>query len=254
MLSLCACGGKAPSYTATGADKQQLEALYEGRQPYQGELHDHANTGGTSDGQSNLDTWKAILKAKDMDFATIVDHKQVLHMRLPEWDNSLFIGGSEAATSITDSKATQKTMHYNMIFSQPEQLEAVLLEFGPYFNYAQDHFRYPNFSTAEMKQLVQSITDNGGFFVHVHPKGDQYIKSDDPLDYYFGDYTGFEVCCAAIITIWLTNAIRKPTRYGRIFWRLASAFMLLPALIVTRSPTLCPSPPSILTRRMPQLF
>ena len=29
--------------------------------------------------------------------------------------------------------------------------------------------------------------------VHVHPKYISYIVSDDPLDYYFGEYTGIEI-------------------------------------------------------------
>jgi len=32
-----------------------------------------------------------------------------------------------------------------------------------------------------------------GMLVHVHPKYTSYIVSDDPLDYYFGEYTGIEI-------------------------------------------------------------
>ena len=65
LLSLCACGQPEtpteptePDYTASEADINQLEKLYEGRQPYHGELHDHADTGGTSDGKMKLEDWK----------------------------------------------------------------------------------------------------------------------------------------------------------------------------------------------------
>jgi hypothetical protein len=115
LTALCGCGGEPaeipttvpaePDYTASEADIAQLEKLYESRQPYQGELHDHADTGGTSDGKMKLDDWKMNLLVKDMDFATFADHRQVLHMRLPEWDNALFIGGTEACTWVNDSKA-----------------------------------------------------------------------------------------------------------------------------------------------------
>ena len=183
------------SHTATEADIKQLEALYEGRQPYHGELHDHANTGGTSDGKVDLDVWRMMMSGKDIDFATIVDHKQVLHMRLDSWDNALFIGGTEAGTTVLDSKAEQKMFHYNMIFATPEGLENVLNAFSEKYQYLNDHFVYPNFRVAEMEEVAKFVTENGGFFVHVHPKGGKYMKSDDPLDYYFGDYTGIEVLC-----------------------------------------------------------
>lgn len=203
LLSLYACGQTEPAptepaepdYTASEADINQLEKLYEGRQPYQGELHDHADTGGTSDGKMKLDDWKMNLLTKDMDFATFADHRQVLHMRLPEWDNDLFIGGTEACTWIKDSKATQNKLHYNMLFATPEELEAVLRQFPIQFSYYGDHFSYFQFTTKEFEEIAKFITDNGGFFVHVHPKGKSYMVSDDPLDYYFGEYTGIEVLC-----------------------------------------------------------
>ena len=97
LLSLCACGNAepvetteaAPNYTASQAEIDQLEKLYEGRIPLHGEFHNHASTGGTSDGKVDLRTWKDTMQyISDMDFAAIVDHKQVLHMRLPEWDNT----------------------------------------------------------------------------------------------------------------------------------------------------------------------
>ena len=91
LLSLCACGQTEPAptepaepdYTASEADIAQLEKLYEGRQPYHGELHDHADTGGTSDGKMKLEDWKMNLLTRDMDFATFADRLLVVHMRLP---------------------------------------------------------------------------------------------------------------------------------------------------------------------------
>jgi len=188
-----------PDYTASQAEIDKLEKLYEGRIALHGEFHNHADTGGTSDGKVNLTTWKDNMQyVYDMDFAAIVDHKQVLHMRLPEWDNTWFVGGTEAATNIGDlsDQCTQSSLHYNMIFAYPEQLEAVLYEFATSFQYQNDHFKYPGFKKAEFMRLVKSVQDNGGFFSNVHPLYDNYLVSTNPEDYWYGDGMGFEVLCA----------------------------------------------------------
>lgn len=206
LLSLCACarnGQDTPEttteppmdVTASDADVAQLDALYAGKTPYHGELHDHADTGGTSDGNSNLKAWKDSMVIQDMDFSTFADHRQVLHMRLEDWDNSMFIGGTEAATNITDSKAAQNNLHYNMLFAEPEPLEEVLNTYPVKYQYLNDHFQYPNFTSAEFSELAELVLDKGGFLVHVHPKGDSYMLSDDPLDYWFADGMGLEVLC-----------------------------------------------------------
>lgn len=200
-LSLCACAGEDTETTtepeqvgvATEADIAQLESLYAGRTAYYGDYHDHANTGGTSDGKVSLDLWKISMAAKQIDFAAIVDHKQLLHMNLPEWDNSMFIGGSEAGTKIVDLSVGEASMHYNMIFATPEAFEGFLVEHRVLYSYDGEHFKYPQFTVAEMRTIAQSVLDHGGFFTHVHPKGDSYIQSDDPLDYYYGEGTGLEV-------------------------------------------------------------
>lgn len=175
---------------ATEDEAAQLDKLYEGRVAYQGEFHDHAATGGKSDGKNTLTEWVTNLKSCFMDFAAILDHKQTLHMRLPEWDNSIFIGGSEAAASIKDSKAETKSLHYNMTFATPEPLEEILVAF-PEYKFDGTHFSYPGFTTARFQELIAMIQEKGGFFSNVHPK--QTMKSDDPLDYWFADRTGIEV-------------------------------------------------------------
>ena len=182
---------------AYNADAAHLEDLYADRNPYHGELHDHADTGGTSDGALTLEQWTANLQKLDMDFATIVDHKQLLHMELADWDNAIFIGGTEPSTNITDSKATGKQMHYNMLFTDREAGEQVLKAFSE-FKFQQNengewHFTYPNFTTARFRELIQAVKDAGGMFVFVHPKDGKRFISDDPLDYWFADYTGLEV-------------------------------------------------------------
>ena len=183
-------------------DVLKLNALYAGLQPYYGELHDHADTGGTSDGKQPLSLWKTELDRLEMDFAAIVDHRQSLHMYLEDWDNSIFIGGSEAAGTIKDRTGVR--LHYNMIFSDPAGLEAVVSAF-PEFNYrqwteedragcgGQWHFDYPPFTAERFTEVCDAVYANGGFVALVHPKADGYIDSEDPADAYFREGTAIEV-------------------------------------------------------------
>ena len=180
----------------------KLNGLYAQLQPYYGELHDHAATGGTSDGKQTLAVWKEEMEKLEMDFATIVDHRQSLHMYLEDWDNSIFIGGSEAAGTIKDRKGVY--LHYNMIVSDPKGLEAVVSAF-PEYNYrewteedragtgGQWHFDYPSFNAERFSQVCEAVYANGGFVSLVHPKADGYIDSTNPADAYFYDGTGIEV-------------------------------------------------------------
>ena len=200
ILSGCNTGGntettagKTLDTTATAEDIAHLDSLYQGRNVYQGELHDHANTGGTSDGKKMLSVWKEGMEELGMDFATIVDHKQVHHMYNYQWDNTMFIGGTEASTAITDLNCERNRLHYNMIFADPAGLEAVLDEFMLDFQWSKKsgHFGYPNFTREKFCTLIESIKKNGGFFVFAHPK--QSLKSVNSLDYWFADETGLEV-------------------------------------------------------------
>lgn len=178
---------------ADAKDQAHLEALYEGRKAYQGELHDHAKTGGTSDGQRTLAHWRGALEALHMDFAAILDHRQVRHMYLPEWEDGLFICGTEPGTRISDSTAANPALHYNMLFPTAKQLEDLLTEFPEYefTGGSEGHFRYPDFTRERFGELIDAVKAHGGFFVHPHPK--QLMSSQDPLDYWFRDETGIEV-------------------------------------------------------------
>jgi hypothetical protein len=196
-----------------------LQEQYANTVAYQGELHDHAATGGTSDGKNTLTEWLDGMKKLDMDFATLVDHKQYLHMELPEWDNKYFIGGTELAVGVSDlAAATQNKAHINIIFYDPMDLKAAIEEYDAYDSkggfkaqwYAEDysgtdaeklaggwHFEYLFGATAptkaDMAKLVEIVKKHNGAFVHVHPTSGSYIKSTDPLDYWFADYTGLEI-------------------------------------------------------------
>ena len=177
----------------TEQDILHLAHLYADRRPFFGELHDHADTGGTSDGKRTLAHWKGAMEALKMDFAAILDHRQVRHMYLPEWEDGLFICGTEPGTVIDDSPAEKKSVHYNMIFDSPEPLEDLLAAF-PEFEFTggpEGHFNYPHFTTERFGELIDAVKARGGFFVHPHPK--QLMVSDDPLAYWFRDETGIEV-------------------------------------------------------------
>lgn len=175
-------------------DLELLNKIYGERTLYQGELHDHANTGGTSDGKRTLDHWKGALEALEMDFATIVDHKQVRHMYLPEWDNSIFIGGTEPSTRILDvSEGAEGALHYNMLFSEPKPLEEILEAFTEYefTGGPEGHFKYVKFTRARFTELIEMVLEKGGFFVIPHPK--QILRSKHWEDYWYHDETGLEV-------------------------------------------------------------
>jgi hypothetical protein len=180
----------------------ELEALFAGKSPYYGEMHNHAKTGGRSDGNNTLEQWVTHMEEKRIDFATIVDHRQSIHMYLDAWDDACFIGGSEPAVpTLKESNAKVPYLHYNMVFADAAKFEEHLKNI-PLFNFTPateeqggkgGFYTYANFTVTQMKEMVQSVWDHGGFFVHVHPLFDNYLISDDPLDYWFGDKTGFEV-------------------------------------------------------------
>lgn len=177
----------------TEYDVQHLEKMYEGRRVFHGELHDHSNSGGTSDGKRSLMHWRGAMEALEMDFAAILDHKQVRHMYLPEWEDGLFIAGTEPGAKISDSLADDPVIHYNMIFDHPSKLEDLLASFPEYHftGGAEGHFQYPSFTRARMCELIEAVRARGGLWVHPHPK--QQMKSNDPMEYFFTDDTGLEV-------------------------------------------------------------
>ncbi len=183
---------------ATEKDIRFLCEQYKDRSVYQGELHDHAATGGTSDGECTLTQWREKLKEFQMDFAAILDHRQVRHMYLPEWEDGLFIGATEPGTFISDSKAEYNEMHYNMLLAKPGDLESLLEEFPEYkfTGGSEGHFEYPDFTTERFGEVINAVKARGGLFVHPHPK--QLMKSDDPCDYWFQDETGIEVVYRAL--------------------------------------------------------
>ena len=179
--------------TAAENEKRRIEDAYRGRTVFHGELHDHSNSGGTSDGGCTLDVWKKEMAELKMDFAAILDHRQVRHMYLPEWDDAFFICGTEPGAVITDSHATRKGLHYNMLFPEPAALEKVLTAFPEYQfeGGPEGHFQYPSFTRGRFGELMDAVRSNGGFFVIPHPR--QIMETDDVMDFWYRDYSGIEV-------------------------------------------------------------
>ena len=174
-------------------EKQTLLDQYGERKVYHGEMHDHSNSGGTSDGKQPLSLWVRRMQELHMDFAAILDHRQIRHMYQPEWVDGLFIAGTEPGTAIVDSKAEKKELHYNILLPDRDLL-APLLEMFPEYEFSggiEGHFVYPTFTTDRFRELIQAIRCKGGLFVHPHPT--IIMKSEDPLDYWFADQTGIEV-------------------------------------------------------------
>jgi len=183
---------------AVTEDISTLDTIYAGREVRYGEMHDHSNSGPKADGFQSIATWKTKMAEIGMDFTTIVDHRQSVHMYDSDWDSSMFIGGSEPSAYIQGWPDGNRNMHYNMIFADAADLESLVKAFEG-FEYvdAEDGkggtwvTDVPSFT--ELEEQAAMVRQLGGFFVAVHPKYDSYIKSDDPLDYYFGDYTGIEI-------------------------------------------------------------
>lgn len=185
-------------FTATQADIACLERLYEGRKACHGDAHGHSASSPFSDGKHTLAAWKAHMVEKHMDFATIVDHRQVLHMWHEDWDDTVFIGGSEPGLTVTGTEVISKeNIDYEMVFTKPEGLEAVLNTFPEDYDYG---FQYGRFRSkfqgdhAKIAKLIQCVKDHGGMFIYPHPMGrGGYYDPVDPMHYWFADETGFEV-------------------------------------------------------------
>ncbi len=178
------------------ADFSALDALYMGTKAYYGDLHVHTSCGGTSDGTLPMAEWPAKMDEKKLDFAAVVDHRQMRGFFLPEWDEERFIIGTEPGTAFLDLSAcrhNQREVHYNMLFPHKYGLAMVLANF-PEFKFQGDELRgsftYPKFTKERFFELTRYVQSIGGIMVHPHPK--TMLSSDDPLDYYFGEHTYLE--------------------------------------------------------------
>ena len=184
---------------ATQADLDVLESHYAGRTPYFGDIHCHPIAGVAKDGKRTLAQWKEKMAELNIDFVAFMNHRQAAHMYEAEWDDTLFIGGTEPGTSRPDTGASNPSVHYNMLFREPEHLLEILKNFPEYkytggkngIEYNMGTFSYPSFTTPRFQELIDNVKKNRGLIVNVHPK--QQMESSDPEDYFFDDYTGLEV-------------------------------------------------------------
>lgn len=191
-------GPKETIPEALETDQTSLDSVYAGTEVRYGEMHDHTNTGPCADGYHSVAEWKAKMIEIGMDFTTIVDHRQSIHMYDEAWDSSMFVGGSEPSAYIKGWPTDNRNMHYNMIFADAADLETLVQEFEGFEYVAAADGKGGTWVTdvptfAELEEQAARVRELGGFFVAVHPKYDDYIVSDDPLDYYFGEYTGIEI-------------------------------------------------------------
>ncbi len=178
-----------------------LAKHYQNRSVFYGDTHEHSASGGTSDGKRPLRDWIDACHEKNLDFEAILDHRQVRHMYLPEFDEYCFLCGSEPGTHITDAVVEldkdgnrRDAIHYLMIFKEKGVLEQVLEGFPEFMFTGGDegHFDYPNFTRDRFTKLVHTVMELDGFFVHPHPLSEATMHSDDPDEYVFADFTGIE--------------------------------------------------------------
>ena len=186
---------------ATAEDIAALEALYTGRVASYGDTHCHSSSTTNSDGKVSLVEYKEYLLEKGIDFATIVDHGQATHMWHEDWDDTLFVGGTEPGLHVSGVEVERmNNLDYSMIFTKLEGLETVLKQFPQHYLYNETTGifgkRRLTADHAGVAELIQAVKDNGGMWVHVHPLGHDEYGYYDPLDYtkyWFADEVGFEV-------------------------------------------------------------
>lgn len=187
------------SHTVIGnaeRDMSKLDKLYQGRKVYRGDLHVHTKCGGTSDGAQPMAEWPARMDELGVDFAAVVDHRQMRGFFLPEWDDERFIIGTEPGAHLKGLNACRHGMaeiHYNMLFPHKYSLAMVLANF-PEFQFHGDEligsFRYFTADKSRYIELFDYVKSIGGIVVHAHPK--TMLVSSDPLDYYYGEHTYIE--------------------------------------------------------------
>lgn len=177
------------------ADFAAMDAYYEGTKAYYGDMHVHTACGGTSDGSVAMSEWPAKLEENGIDFVVIVDHRQMRGFFLPEWDEKRFVMGTEPGTNLKELNAATGlcVIHYNMLFPHKYGVAMVMANF-PEFGFKGDEltgrYGYPSFTLERFRELTAYVQSIGGMMVHPHPK--DLLESDDPLDYYHGEFTHIE--------------------------------------------------------------
>jgi len=179
-----------PHRMAENPDYSLLDALYAGRMACYGDYHVHSQSGGTSDGQTTPEEWLKAMKELKIDFVGLMDHRQVRHQYLDCFDEEFFLYGSEPGGLWNEPRLM---FHYLMIFQDRGGLERVLNRFPDVFRFeggVEGHFSYIRVDRARFMEMKEAILEEGGAFVHPHPK--QCMESDNLEDYDFGDGTALE--------------------------------------------------------------
>ncbi len=178
------------------ADFSALDEHYKGKKAYYGDQHIHTKCGGTSDGSFPMSDWPAEMDRIGVDFAAVVDHRQMRGFFLPEWDEERFIMGNEPSAAISGLNAAAPGydhIHYNMLVPHKYGLAMIFANF-PEFKFEGDELtgshKYPGFTKERFMELVAFIQSIGGMFVHPHPK--TMMSSTDPLDFYYGEHMYLE--------------------------------------------------------------
>ena len=178
------------------ASFEELDEYYKDRKVYYGDQHVHTKCGGTSDGSFPMADWPAEMDRIGLDFAIIVDHRQMRGFFLPEWDESRFLMGSEPSAQINGLNAVNcgySRIHYNMLVPHKYGLAMVFANF-PEFQFKGDEltgsYVYTPFTKERFIELNEYLQSIGGMLVHPHPK--TMLSSNDPLDFYFGEHMYLE--------------------------------------------------------------
>ncbi len=182
--------------TIKNADFSALDKHYEGTKAYYGDQHVHTKCGGTSDGSFPMADWPAEMDNIGLDFAIIVDHRQMRGFFLPEWNKERFLMGNEPSARILELNASAEgynNIHYNMLVPNKYGLAMIFANF-PEFEFRGDELtgshKYPAFTKERFMELTQFIQSIGGMMVHPHPK--TMMSSTDPLDFYYGEHMFLE--------------------------------------------------------------
>ena len=187
------------------ADFSKLDALYAGRKAYYGDFHCHSASGGNSDGRTTPAEWKEYMKQLHIDFVGLMDHRQVRHMYLDEFDPELFVYGTEPGMTWRDPALSH---HYVMVVPQPECLLRVLEKFPDVYEFTggkEGTFVYKTIEKSRYLEIVQAVLEEGGTVIHPHPK--QVMQSDNPEDYFFGDGTALETMYAYQQDMYCENTV-----------------------------------------------
>ncbi len=185
----------ADPHEAVDGEFAPLDRRYVGRQIYYGDFHCHSDSGGTSDGKAPIETFVEEMKKKQVDFAAVVDHRQMRHFFLDCWDPQHLICGTEPGQRLNEPNRDPLAckMDYTMIFPDKTGLKKVMdafPEFGFNGTELEGSYRYWSPSLARFRELGDYVYSIGGLLSHAHPK--QLMASDDPMDYYIGENVPLE--------------------------------------------------------------